>query len=148
MTSLRSNPYASRWIDSGAPSPPNLNAISGKGRRLVVAFKGTEQMTIPSRSIQQKQQYVYTSFSPGSLRKDLPGGFVKKKLRNSFKRKGRQSNSNVMSLEIEDFRDAGEAKIIDEFHQALILDELLPSKHDDYHMLLRFILSNACYKSS
>ncbi|QHN86326.1 uncharacterized protein DS421_16g545210 [Arachis hypogaea] len=30
-TSLRSNPYASRWIDSGAPPPPNLNAISGKG---------------------------------------------------------------------------------------------------------------------
>ncbi|KAL1291098.1 hypothetical protein AAHE18_20G177300 [Arachis hypogaea] len=48
-----------------------------------------------------------------------------------------------MSLEIEDFRDVGEAKIVDEFRQALILNELLPSKHDDYHMLLRGLRTSA-----
>ncbi|KAL4343451.1 phosphatidylinositol/phosphatidylcholine transfer protein SFH12 isoform X1 [Arachis hypogaea] len=76
---------------------------------------------------------------PAVLEKTDRVGSLKKKLRNSFKRKGRRSSSKVMSLEIEDFRDAGEAKIVDEFRQALILDELLPSKHDDYHMLLRFL---------
>ncbi|XP_050229658.1 phosphatidylinositol/phosphatidylcholine transfer protein SFH12-like isoform X3 [Mercurialis annua] len=58
--------------------------------------------------------------------------------RNSLTRKGRRS-SKVMSIEIEDIHDAEELKAVDAFRQVLILEELLPAQHDDYHLMLRFL---------
>ncbi|RXH88333.1 hypothetical protein DVH24_042404 [Malus domestica] len=56
---------------------------------------------------------------------------------NSFS-KGRR-NSKVMSFPIDDGIDAEELKAAQEFRQILVSEELLPSKHDDSHMLLRFL---------
>ncbi|KAM1242744.1 hypothetical protein ACFX2G_035064 [Malus domestica] len=72
-------------------------------------------------------------------RKTRLGSFKKaaNMITNSFN-KGRR-NSKVMSFPMEDDIDAEELKAAQEFRQKLLSEELLPSKHDDTHMLLRFL---------
>ncbi|KAH9606454.1 hypothetical protein KSS87_002852 [Heliosperma pusillum] len=76
-------------------------------------------------------------------RKTAMGSFKKKainassKFRTSFQR--RRRSSKVMSIDFEDVHDAEEAKSVEALRQTLMAEEMLPSRFDDYHMLLRFL---------
>jgi ribosomal 30S subunit maturation factor RimM len=59
-----------------------------------------------------------------------------KKLRNSLTRRRRKH----IALEIRDIRDEQDQIAVEGFRQMLLEENLLPARHDDYHILLRLEL--------
>ncbi|KAH6796219.1 hypothetical protein C2S51_037205 [Perilla frutescens var. frutescens] len=58
----------------------------------------------------------------------------KSSLRNKIKRR---NDTEVCS--IEDIHEIQDQKAVDAFRQALVMDNLLPARFDDYHIMLRFL---------
>lgn len=85
--------------------------------------------------------------NPEDDRRKLSTGSPKKKALNascrfthSLKKRGkRKVDYRASSVSIEDIRDAEEERAVYAFRQELISRNLLPDRHDDCHMLLRFL---------
>lgn len=70
----------------------------------------------------------------GNLRKKAIS--CSSKLTHPLKRKGKRKIDYSIPF-IEDIRDEKEEKIVSILRQELLKKDLLPPRHDDYHMLLR-----------
>lgn len=55
------------------------------------------------------------------------------------KRSKRVAHCQYASVSVEEIRDEGEEKAINEFRRVLIERDLLPTRHDDYHTMLRYL---------
>ncbi|KAM0925727.1 hypothetical protein ACQ4PT_003990 [Festuca glaucescens] len=62
------------------------------------------------------------------------------RLMHSLKNRGkRKVDCRVPRIAIEDVRDAEEEQAVSSFRDVLFARSLLPERHDDYHMMLRFL---------
>ncbi|KAL8166082.1 hypothetical protein V2J09_007581 [Rumex salicifolius] len=74
----------------------------------------------------------------GSLKKRALS--ASNKFRHSLRKKSKKKDvSRLSSLSFRDVRDTKELHAVDSFRQTLLLDDLLPAKHDEYYTLLRFL---------
>lgn len=79
---------------------------------------------------------------PENLEENMKSGILRKaksassKFRSSLKNKIKRRNDTGVS-KIEDIHEIQDEKIVDAFRQALVLDNLLPTRFDDYHTMLR-----------
>ncbi|KAI4339895.1 hypothetical protein MLD38_024780 [Melastoma candidum] len=74
----------------------------------------------------------------GSLKKKALNASTK--FKRSLRRRGRRSSDDqCVYYPVEDVRDEKEQQAVDAFREKLKADGLLPPRHDDYHLLLRFL---------
>ncbi|WOL17527.1 phosphatidylinositol/phosphatidylcholine transfer protein SFH6-like isoform X2 [Canna indica] len=119
--------YVARYDMSGPPDKstgPHFEGFPGhdEKKEQVPNSKNLEDERTKTESLKSKGMNVSNTF------------------RNSLRRKGANKlDARFSSISNGDIVDAEELQAVDAFRQSLIQDQLLPPKHDDYHMMLRFL---------
>lgn len=103
--------------------------------------RGTQSdCTVSSSNIDEETRSSGNKAKLGGIRHLLSNS----KFRNSLSLKRRRSVSlnreKTLPVPIEDIRDANDQKAVDELRNELLARNLLPSRHDDYHVLLRSVI--------
>ncbi|GAB2219890.1 hypothetical protein Drorol1_Dr00007530, partial [Drosera rotundifolia] len=135
--------------------PPSPSPVAGRRLRLQFFSPGFDMSAAIDRvprthfertsSVEEKRERKSDFETSEDEKKTKMRNLKKKainastKLRRSFKKKGKKKDDGCASVPIEDVRDAKELQAVELFRQALIVDDLLPTRHDDYHTLLRFL---------
>ncbi|XP_061969470.1 phosphatidylinositol/phosphatidylcholine transfer protein SFH8-like isoform X2 [Populus nigra] len=106
------------------------------GRPCLEGFSSNEEKRERKSDFENSEEERKTRI--GSLKRKAMK--ASSKLRRSLtKSKKKGTGGEGVSAAIEDVRDVEELRVVDSFKQLLMADDLLPARHDDYHMLLRFL---------
>ncbi|KAL6614667.1 hypothetical protein ACP70R_036937 [Stipagrostis hirtigluma subsp. patula] len=97
-----------------------------------------------ARNYEKKEEKSDEDNSEGD-RKAKKGSLKKRaitagnKFRHSLRNTNRKTKSDNHVVSIEDARDVQELETVKRFRQCLLDEGLLPERHDDYHLMLRFL---------
>ncbi|GMI78301.1 hypothetical protein HRI_001499300 [Hibiscus trionum] len=127
--------------DEVGSSIRRLNAAISRVKRLKTDGDRKKFMTVNRKAMGLRRMnpkpLIMSDIPPQNQEIDASGSFRKtasSRFRNSRKRR----SSKVLSVEIDDERDVEEQQSVEALRQALIAEDLLPERHDDYHTMLRF----------
>ncbi|KAJ7571577.1 hypothetical protein O6H91_01G167500 [Diphasiastrum complanatum] len=99
--------------------------------------EGTESVTMEATlGSKQNDAHDKDTKSKGGILKAI---MASAKFRRALKRKKSKKLDKAKSLAIQDVRDKKEQFAVEKFRQALLAENLLPARHDDYHTLRRFL---------